>query len=138
MLAAAGSSGDTGLVAPHQHLDWLTDNISWFEQLPLDTLDSIVPNCPGWTVEEVINHLSFGLGLCYPVALSKAPETAASDAFAEVTWPDEYPTGENAKATFSTNMRRCLDTFIGIEPDASCWTYAGPGDRQVLVPSSGH
>ncbi|MGH1505388.1 MAG: maleylpyruvate isomerase N-terminal domain-containing protein [Acidimicrobiales bacterium] len=49
-------------MAPAQHLAWFNDNIDWLVALGSDDLDTAVPACPGWTVESVINHLTFGLG----------------------------------------------------------------------------
>lgn len=114
-------------MSPQQHLTWFEENVAWFEELAVEDLKSIVPNCPGWSVEDVVNHLSFGLGLAYPVALSKAPETAPVDAFEGVAWPLDNPTGYSSLLTFSTNMRRCLAIFNETNPERPCWTYAGPG-----------
>jgi uncharacterized protein (TIGR03083 family) len=114
-------------MSPQQHLEWLEDNVTWLEDLEIDQLKSPVPSCPGWSVEDVVNHLSFGLGLSYPEALAKAPEANAAEVFAGVPRPDEYPTGYRALATFSINMRNCLATFGETQPEAPCWTYAGPG-----------
>ncbi len=126
-------TGHTGGVAPHEHLDWLEDNIGWFEAIPPSALTSAVPNCPGWVVEDVVNHLALGLGLAYPVAMSKGPDTPPDEVFVGVVWPDEKPTGPAAIGGFSTAMRQCLQTFSATDPDRSCWTYAGPGTARFWM-----
>ncbi len=114
-------------MAPSQHLDWFEDNISWFENLSLGELDRSVPNCPGWRVQDVLNHLSFGLGLAYPAALLCPPDTPDVEVFADVEWPTEHPDGSAAVTTFGENMRACLAVFRDADPYMSCWTYGGPG-----------
>ena len=114
-------------MAPQQHLEWFEENIAWFEAAAPERLAEPVPTCPGWTVLDVVNHLSLGLGLAYPVAMSKAPETADEVAFDGVRWPAAIPGLRDAVAGFSENMRGCLQTFRQTDPDTPCWTYAGPG-----------
>ncbi len=114
-------------MAPSEHITWFEDNVEWFENIDLDRYDTSVPACPGWDVEYVVNHLSFGLGLAYPAAMAKDPETEADVVFAEVDWPSAHPTGADSLAAFTTNMRACAAQFRAADPATPCWTYAGPG-----------
>ncbi|MEM7274866.1 MAG: maleylpyruvate isomerase N-terminal domain-containing protein [Actinomycetota bacterium] len=114
-------------MAPHHHLTWLADNVAWFEAIPDDRLTVPVPACPGWAVVDVVNHLSFGLGLGYPVAMAKPPDTAADRAFAGLVVPSKPPSGRAAATTFRANLHHCLTRFRATDPTTPCWTYAGPG-----------
>lgn len=114
-------------MAPNEHLQWLDDNVDWFNALPIETLAVEVPNCPGWNVEKVLNHLALGLGLAYPYALSAAPDSSADRVWADVPWPDEAPSGSAAIESFGFHLGNCLSTFRETDPDQRCWTYAGPG-----------
>ncbi len=114
-------------MSPDQHLMWFDENIAWFESLPVKSLTARVPNCPGWNVQDVVNHLTFGLGISYPVALSKGPETSPSEVFSDVEWPDQRPSGEAAITAFSSSMRSCTTTFAATSPERPCWTYEGAG-----------
>ncbi len=114
-------------MTPQQHIDWVRDNVSWFESVPIDRLGVEVSNCPGWDVSDVFNHLTFGVGRSYPAALSKPPLTTANEVFVDVGRPAEYPIGAAVLSTFSTTMRRCIEAFESTDPETPCWTYAGPG-----------
>lgn len=114
-------------MAPQDHLVWFEDNIAWFTALPATSLSDPVPACPGWSVADVVNHLSFGLGLAYPVAALAPPDTAADRVFAHIDWPTERPTGADVMATFVELLGACLRGFHRIDPATPCWTYAGPG-----------
>ena len=124
--AGAPQARDTGVVAPHEHIVWFEDNIAWFESLGSSTLDQAVPNCPDWTVVDVLNHLSFGLGLAYPAAVVAAPTTSDERVFADVAWPSARPVGTDAVRIFGENLRSCAELFRETDPAAPCWTYAGP------------
>lgn len=125
--SAVGSLCDSKPMAPREHLTWLEDNVRWYSQLELAALDREVPSCPGWDVEYIVNHLSFGLALAYPIAMSAPPDTAPDRVFADVDFPTVYPRGRQALDTFVSNMSACLASFRGTDPDTPCWTYAGPG-----------
>lgn len=114
-------------MAPSEHLSWLEDNVRWYERLDDRDLTSDVPSCPGWDIEHVVNHLSFGVGLAYPAAVTAPSGTDPSDVFADVEYPKVFPHGTDARLAFSRNMARCLDHFREVDPDAPCWTYGGPG-----------
>lgn len=114
-------------MAPAQHLAWLDDNVRWFAAIDTAWLNHDVPNCPGWTVEKVLTHLTFGLGRAYPVALGKSPSTPDELAFDGVQWPKALPAGRPALEAFSHELQRCLATFKATDPAQACWTYAGPG-----------
>ncbi len=114
-------------MAPQQHLQWFEHNIGWFESLEIADLQESVPNCPGWTVEDVLNHLSYGLGRGYQVALTQPAGVADEQVFDGVERPTTYPIGEAAMAAFTTNMRSCLETFRKTDPERVAWTYEGQG-----------
>ena len=114
-------------MTPQDHVKWLADNTTWFENLTVSQLKEDVPCCPGWVVQDVINHLSFGVGLAYPLAVSSSPSTPGTEVFAEAKRPAETPTGDTALVMFVTNMRRCIELFSEVDPETPCWTYAGPG-----------
>lgn len=114
-------------MAPQDHLHWFADNIEWLQALPVSQLDTPVPNCPGWDVVDVLNHLSLGLGLAYPVAMSTPPHVEAERVFDDVAWPTDRTVGQAAIERFETNLAACLHHFQAADPDQPCWTYAGPG-----------
>ena len=108
-------------------LQWFADNVDFFESILDDDLSQQVPTCPGWSIHDLLTHLSFGLGVCYPVAASTPPETPVDAVFAEVDRSDLDLDGSEAVAAFKTNMRDCLRALRSMDPAAECWTYAGPG-----------
>lgn len=112
---------------PGEHIDWFDDNVHWFENLPLTSLGHDVPNCPGWTVERVINHLAFGLGLAYPYALRTPAGAPDEQPWADVPWPPKLPTGKQAIQAFAKHMDACVDLFRSTDPDTPCWTYDDTG-----------
>ncbi len=114
-------------MAPQQHLAWFTENVEWFRALPEDQLETPVPNCPGWAVVDVLNHLASGLGLAYPVAMATAPGTPTELVFSAVAWPTTAASGRAAIEQFSANLDGCIRAFEVADPNASCWTYAGSG-----------
>jgi len=75
----------------------------------------------------VVTHLAFGLGLGYPYALRADPNCPDDQAFADVPWPIEIPTGVDALGAFQVEMGRCIDTFYATSPSEPCYTYQGPG-----------
>lgn len=110
-----------------EHLTWFAENIAWFEAIALDDMATHVPACPGWNIEHVLNHLSYGLGLAYPSALDVAPDGDLDAAFAGVPWPKAYPEGIDAMTEFRRNLGSCLERFRHVDPDKRCVTYEGPG-----------
>lgn len=114
-------------MAPSEHLDWLEENIRWFEDLAIDSLRVQVPCCPGWDVAKVLTHLAYGLGMAYPAGLAAAPDSNQDDAFASLPWPSRLPSGVEAKTVFADLMGECLSAFRAADPETPCWTYSGPG-----------
>ena len=110
-----------------EHRTWFRENIAWFEALPLDVLDRDIPACPGWTIDDVLNHLTFGLGVGYPLGLAAAPDADPATVFADLVVPAESPRGPAALDAFRRHMGACADRFDQVEPGTPCWTYAGPG-----------
>jgi uncharacterized protein (TIGR03083 family) len=118
---------DTESMAPSEHIIWFEDNVSWYHGLDPKQLKLDVASCPGWTVEDVINHLSFGLGLGYPAAMAQPPETDPELVFSEVAWPTNHLSGRAALDAFKDNMGECARRFRAAEPNQSCWTYGTAG-----------
>ncbi len=116
-------------MAPAEHLAWFTDNTDWFGALAVDDLDTAVPACPGWTVESVINHLTFGLGRGYPHALRAATDCAEDRVFVDLEIPTTMPTGADALSVFNHTMRDCLAVFARTDPTTLCC----PQSRSWLV-----
>lgn len=114
-------------MAPTEHLAWLEDNVQWFSVLNVQDLARDVPACHGWNVEYVVNHLTFGLAVAYPVAMAASPTTPAELVFVGVQRPTSYPGGQQALDLFASKMSECLERFRGTDPSAPCWTYAGAG-----------
>ena len=114
-------------MAPTEHLAWFDDNITWFCAVAEDSLGRPVPNCPGWTVEDVLNHLTFGLGVGYPIGLQAPPDATEAEVWRNLRRPPELPTGRATIEAFTEHMTACLDAFRAVDPDRACWTYAGPG-----------
>ena len=110
-----------------EHRQWFRENVAWFEALPHDMLDRAVPACDGWTVADALNHLSFGLGLGYQIAVAAPPDADPATVFAELVIPAEGPRGPEAVETFRNHMGACADRFDELDPTTPCWTYAGPG-----------
>lgn len=115
------------MMTPDEHRLWFRENIAWFEALPHDTLDRDVPACSGWTVADALNHLSFGLGLGYQIAVAAPPDADSATVFADLHIPAEGPRGLDAVETFRNHMGECATRFDGLDPTTPCWTYAGPG-----------
>ncbi len=112
---------------PNEHIDWLDDNVHWFENLPLTSLGHDVPNCPGWTVERVVTHLAFGMGMAYPYALRTPADATDDQPWADVPWPRTLPTGKRAIQAFAEHMDACVELFRSTDPDMPCWTYDDTG-----------
>lgn len=110
-----------------QHLEWFEDNIAFFETIVERQLSMSVPACPGWTLADLMNHLSFGLGACYRVAAVAPTDSKPETLFADVDRSSQSAVGPKAISSFSLEMRSCLATFMQIDSEAECWTYAGPG-----------
>lgn len=110
-------------MTPDEHIDWFDDNVHWFENLPLTSLGNEVPNCPGWSVEQVIVHLALGLGLSYPYALRAPEDSTPEQAWADVPHPKIKPTGKQAINRFAKEMDACVALFRDTDPDKPCWTY---------------
>jgi len=114
-------------MAPSEHLLWLADNVDWFSELDVDVLERDIPKCPGWSLEVLVNHLSFGVAVAYPVAIGAEASTPAELVFADIDVPEVRPTGTDALDTFNGNFTECLRVFHETDPDTPCWTYEGPG-----------
>ncbi len=114
-------------MAPAQHLAWFNDNIDWFGALGSEDLETAVPACPGWTVESVINHLTFGLGRGYPHALRAAADCPDDAVFVDLAFPTTMPAGPEVLAVFNHTMLDCLAVFTSTDPSTPCYTYEGPG-----------
>ena len=120
-------------MAPAEHLDWVRDATGWVRSLDPDDLGLEVPACPGWQVVDVVNHLSFGLGLGYRYALRAPVDATAETAFAEVPWPERWPARHEALSVFSKELDACIDDFERVDPSSPCWTYAGPGEASFWM-----
>jgi uncharacterized protein (TIGR03083 family) len=114
-------------VSPAQHIEWLVENTEWFASLDEKCLGVTVPACPGWTIENVVTHLAFGLGIGYRHALAVPPHCPDHLAFADVTWPTKMPIGAQALTVFQQELRACIERFRSVDPATTCYTYAGPG-----------
>jgi len=130
-------------MSPREHLEWFEDNIGWFCALSPSDLARQVPSCPGWTVEHVVNHLAFGLGAAYPVAITKPADTPSDRVFAGVERPEKLPSGGAALTAFARTMADCLGGFRAADPSETCWTYAGAGTaafwfRRAAIETSLH
>jgi hypothetical protein len=40
-----------------EHVDWIAEEIAWFDRVDGSMLDLEVPTCPGWDVEALVNHM---------------------------------------------------------------------------------
>lgn len=114
-------------MTPEGHLEWFEENIDFFASIAADDLALSVPSCPGWTVLDLLNHLSFGLGACYPVAAATPPNTPPESIFVELDREAWVVGGADAVDSFATHMRACANALSKIDPNSSCWTYEGPG-----------
>ena len=110
-----------------EHLRWFADNVRFFESIDEEHLPLDVVTCDGWDIEKLLTHLSFGLGVCYPIAASAPPETESELVFANADRSATTAVGLEALDTFRTNIFSCLELLGSMEPDKPCWTYSGPG-----------
>ena len=110
-----------------EHRTWFRENIAWFEALPDSALSESVPACPGWRVDDVLNHLSYGLGVGYALAVAAPPDADPATVFAELRFPEKAARGPAARQEFHDRMWACAEVFARLDPDTPCWTYAGPG-----------
>lgn len=114
-------------VIPDAQLRWFRDNIEFFESIGKKHLKLTVPSCEGWKLADLIPHLSFGLGVCYPIAASTSPGTPDDLVFANADRSCATLTGRKALSTLRQNLNNCADALALMDPDSPCWTYAGPG-----------
>lgn len=116
-----------------ERLGWFGDNVEFFESIRDEDLSLSVPTCPGWTMLDLFKHLSFGLGVCYPIAATTPPATATEAVFADADRSCMSLEGTDAAEAFRMNMRSCLTALSTTDPDAPCWTYAGPGTASFWI-----
>ena len=110
-------------MGPLEHLEWLAENVAWFSSLDASLLDQAVPRCPGWDLEHLINHLSFGVGVAYPAAIATSP----TDELSVTPLTSALPTGSEALEKFEENFSACLQMMRETDPTQPCFTYAGAG-----------
>jgi len=110
-----------------ERLQWFQENIEFFDSIDEEQLSIQIPNCPGWTLIDLLKHLSFGLGVCYPIAAAAPPAANAEAVFANADRSSVDAQGREAVAAFRANMAKCLSLLSQMDPEVACWTYAGPG-----------
>lgn len=108
-------------------LEWFAENVDFFESILDDDLSKPVPTCPGWSILDLLAHLSFGLGVCYPIAAAALPTASTDSVFAGADTSSIGLQGSEAVEAFRTNVRNCVTALEAMDPEAPCWTYAGPG-----------
>lgn len=121
------SRGSMFSMKPAEQLAWFEENVAFFESIEHEHLSLAVPTCDGWKIENLLTHLSFGLGVCYPIAAATSPEADSESVFANADRSSSMAVGVDALTTFRTNMISCVDLLGAMEPDSPCWTYDGPG-----------
>ncbi len=112
---------------PAEQLRWFEDNVKFFESIEEEQLALAIPTCDGWTVESLLTHLSFGVGVCYPIAAATPPEAGDDLVFANADRSSMELVGPEVIPAFRSNMASCIALLGSMEPDNPCWTYDGPG-----------
>lgn len=108
-------------------LQWFVENVEFLTSLEDEHLPLQVPTCPGWSISDLVTHLSFGLGVCYPIAAATPPATSADLVFSNADRSSIGLMGLEAVESFRANLRNCVTALKEMDPAAPCWTYAGDG-----------
>ncbi|MFC7848549.1 maleylpyruvate isomerase family mycothiol-dependent enzyme [Arthrobacter sp. NPDC057388] len=102
---------------PDRYLAELTHSLELLEVLarqPQSTLESPVPACPGWTLNELCGHL--GSIERWAAAVVRSGEQVQAAA----------PPKENAAAWFLDGIPQFLATMTSLNPAAPCWNFGPP------------
>ena len=115
-------------LAPEQHLDWLSSNFESLLSAASSAPDTDVPECPGWTCLDVIEHVMMGLPV-YSAFLQMDPHTDPIAAvLAEAAAALEWRTGvDDVLGAAQGQFERFNALAKGLDPDSTCLFWDGPG-----------
>lgn len=88
-----------------------------------DHMDAEVPTCPGWTVETLVNHL----GRVHRWSRD-AMQGQGEPPVGFPGRPDEV-----TEEWFRDGVRQLQTTFAEVGPDATAWTFLGPGTARFWM-----
>lgn len=118
----------TRVVNSTEYLAWFAENIDFFESIVEEELLLPVPSCPGWSMLDLLNHLSFGVGICYPIAAETPPDTPTELVFENV---DQFSAQEGGEAIgqFRVNIRNCITALDSMSPESRCCLHVPESER---------
>lgn len=101
-----------------QYMQSLRSSINDLQLLSVNNLDQQVPDCPGWTVRDLISHIGKVFAMVDAVVLTRSLVRVAPGSEAEA--PHEG-------AVLSWFAERCdsvLESLSGVSPDEKMWTWS--------------
>lgn len=115
-------------LAPDQHLVWLSSNFDSLVAAASSAPATDVPECPGWTCVDVIEHVMLGLPV-YAAFLEIDPHTDPIEAvLAEAAATLEWRTGvDDVLGAAHGQFDRFNALARGLDPDSACLFWDGPG-----------
>ena len=115
-------------LAPDQHLDWLSSNFDSLMSAASSAPDTDVPECPGWTCLDVIEHVMMGLPV-YVAFLQMDPHTDPIQAvICEATATLEWRTGVDDVLGAAQGQFEHFNALARrLDPDSARLFWDGPG-----------
>jgi len=126
----------------------LRPEISAFRSAAAEALDADpdieVPSCPGWTILDLVHHLSY----VYHRHLSHLSRGVATDpqlpSIDEGTPADQRPVAPEAIAYFDEQAARLMTTLEALDPEMPAWNWAPQAkkvafwDRRLALETAVH
>lgn len=102
-----------------EHVAALADAIAAVETVEADALDRPVPSCPGWTVADLITHLTSVHRWATTIIETHATERLRRD-------QADFPQGDELLAAFATGAARLQASLRAADLDEVLYTWTGP------------
>lgn len=95
------------------------------------TLDRSVPGCPGWTVEDLVEHLSQVQRWATRILLAPPGEKVPRRV-------DVAPTGPEVLTFFAEGAAALVDALTAVDLDGETFTFVGPNPRRWWLRRQAH